>query len=157
MANQKTNKKQVVEETKQEEKVVEIKENNTTNIDDINCDDYEDGDDCPCKEECYKTSEETEPKKKKWFTKENLKKAGKAVLYGAALVTVYSLGKAVERSKTYHDDFDDDYAISELSTADVEPMSIEDKDRYELPVQNEPVAEETSEPEQIEEHIENAE
>lgn len=155
MGNQKQTKKQVVEETKKEEKVVVDNTENDTAEDSFNCDGME-CDDCPRKDECDELFEEEEPKKKKWFTKANLKKAGKAILYGAALVTVYSLGKAVERSKYDRDDFDDDY-IPELSTDDTEPIQIEEEHHYELPVQNGPVAEENSEPEQISEHIENEE
>ena len=159
MGNQKQTKRQVVEETKKEEKVVVDNTENDTAEDFENFDcNGTSCDDCSYKEKCDEMLEEAEePKKKKWFSKENLKKAGKAVLYGAALVTVYSLGKAVERSKYNHDDFDDDYCIPELSTDDVEPMQIEEKHHYEFPVQNKPVTEETSEPEQISEHIESEE
>lgn len=95
--------------------------------------------------------DEEKPKtKKKWLTKANLKKAGKAVLYGAALVAVYSLGKTVEKNR-YKDFDEDDYDAIE---ADPEPARIEMRVDVK-PADENPVKQETDSETEIGEHNEN--
>lgn len=142
--NQKTRMENKVEETKVETKI------------DANADDY--GPDWePSDDEFDEFEEEIDDEeidkkpKKKWLTKANLKKAGKAVLYGAALVAVYSLGKAVEKNRC-GDYYEDDYDAIE---ADPEPECIEMHVDVE-PAENENhVKQETDSETEIGEHSEN--
>lgn len=139
--NQKTRMENKVEEEAKKVQAVDAEGNEYVEADEF--DDVE--------EEIYDDEEFDEKPKKKWLTKANLKKAGKAVLYGAALVVVYSLGKAVEKNHC-RDYYEDDYDAIE---ADPEPERIEMRVDVEPAETENPVEQETDSETEIGEHSEN--
>lgn len=141
--NQKTKMENKVEEEAKKVQAVDADGNEYEYADDEFDEEFDDFEE--------KFEDEEKPKtKKKWLTKANLKKAGKAVLYGAALVAVYSLGKAVEKNR-YKDFDEDDYDAIE---ADPEPARIEMRVDVK-PADENPVKQETDSETEIGEHNEN--
>ncbi len=141
--NQKTRMENKVEEEAKKTQTVDEEGNELEMEADDEFDEVED--------EYFDDEEIDEKPKKKWLTKANLKKAGKAVLYGAALVAVYSLGKAVEKNRC-RDYYEDDYDAIE---AEPEPERIEMHVDVE-PAENEnPVEQEADSETEIGEHSEN--
>lgn len=141
--NQRTKMENKVEEEAKKVQAVDAEGNEYVETDDEFDEDLDDFEE--------EFEDEEKPKtKKKWLTKANLKKAGKAVLYGAALVAVYSLGKAVEKNR-YRDFDEDDYDAIE---ANPEPARIETSVNIE-PADENPVEQETDSETEIGEHSEN--